>query len=86
MTNVEIEKKFKLAARLMELHGENPFKLRSYQTAADTVYNLQLELSGMSIDEITAIEGIGKGMANNISELLNSNTFEKGKVDKKSCN
>lgn len=76
MTNSEIEKKFKLTARLMELHGENPFKLRSYQTAADTVYNLQKALAEMTSDEIISTEGIGKGMANNITSLLEKGTFD----------
>jgi len=76
LTNSEIEQKLMLTARLMELHDDNTFKIRSYQTAADTIYRIQNELSTLSREEIVAIDGIGKGMANNISELLVSGTCE----------
>ena len=76
MTNSEITSKFKLAAKLMELHGENPFKLRSYQNISDTIYNQGVDLSGLSVNELEAIEGIGKGMAANIRSLVETGTFE----------
>ena len=34
MTNKEIARAFKLAGQLLELHDENPFKVRSFQNAA----------------------------------------------------
>ncbi|UXX79101.1 PHP domain-containing protein [Reichenbachiella carrageenanivorans] len=76
MTNAEIKNKLKLAAKLMELHGENPFKTRSYQTAADTISGLDVELSTLATDDIPQIEGIGKGMAANIVQLLERGSFE----------
>ena len=76
MTNAEIKSKFKLASKLMELHGDNPFKIRGYQTAADTISSLDVELNTLSEDEIPAIEGIGKGMASNISQLLERGSFD----------
>ncbi len=60
----------------MELHGDNPFKIRGYQTAADTISALDTEMSTMQIDEIPKIEGIGKGMAANITQLLERGSFE----------
>ncbi|WP_456459098.1 DNA polymerase/3'-5' exonuclease PolX [Reichenbachiella sp.] len=76
MTNAEIKSKLKLASKLMELHGDNPFKIRGYQTAADTISALDTEMSTMQIDEIPKIEGIGKGMAANITQLLERGSFE----------
>lgn len=76
MTNAEIKSKFKLASKLMELHGDNPFKIRGYQTAADTISGLDVELSNLSTDEIPKIEGIGKGMAANIIQLLDRGSFD----------
>ncbi|MDW3211246.1 MAG: DNA polymerase/3'-5' exonuclease PolX [Reichenbachiella sp.] len=76
MTNAEIKSKLKLASQLMELHGDNPFKIRGYQTAADTISALDTEMSTMQIDEIPKIEGIGKGMAANITQLLERGSFE----------
>ena len=60
----------------MELHGDNPFKIRGYQTAADTISSLDVELNTLSEAEIPAIEGIGKGMASNISQLLERGSFD----------
>ncbi|MEP1778924.1 DNA polymerase/3'-5' exonuclease PolX [Reichenbachiella sp.] len=76
MTNAEIKTKLKLASKLMELHGENPFKIRGYQTAADTISDLDKELHGLTTDEIPQIEGIGKGMAANIVQLLERGSFD----------
>ncbi len=76
VTNSEITKKFKLAAKLMELHGENPFKLRSYQTISDTIYGQDQELADLDLKALEAIEGIGKGMAANIRSLVETGSFE----------
>ncbi|MBU2914831.1 DNA polymerase/3'-5' exonuclease PolX [Reichenbachiella agariperforans] len=76
LNNSEIKNSLKLAAQLMELHGENPFKTRSYVSAADVVGGLDAELSTLSTDEILAIDGIGKGMATNISGLLERGSFD----------
>lgn len=76
MTNAEIKNKLKLASKLMELHGDNPFKIRGYQTAADTISDLDREMSALSDDEIPQIDGIGKGMAANIVQLLERGSFD----------
>lgn len=76
MTNAEIKKKLKLASKLMELHGDNPFKIRGYQTAADTISDLDTEMSTMTAEDIPKIEGIGKGMAANIQQMLERGSFD----------
>ena len=47
MTNKEIAKSFQLLGSLMELHGENPFKIRSYQNAYRTLRSLDQPLADM---------------------------------------
>jgi len=76
MTNKEIIKKLKLASKLMEMHGDNPFKIRSYQTASETIDDLEDELEKMSFKEILQIDGIGKGMAANIEMLNATESFD----------
>ncbi|MEP2023023.1 MAG: PHP domain-containing protein [Reichenbachiella sp.] len=76
MTNAEIKSKLKLASKLMELHGDNPFKIRGYQTAADTINGLDVEMNSMPLADIPNIEGIGKGMASNITQLLERGSFD----------
>lgn len=69
MTNKEIIKALRLTASLLELYGENQFKIRSYQTA---VYNLEREevdLTVLSEVELAELSGVGKSIAKIINEL-----------------
>lgn len=82
MTNKEIAKSFQLLGELMELHGENPFKIRSYQNAYLTLRKLDRPLGEMEEDEIAAIKGIGAAISGKINELLETgkmNTLERYK-------
>lgn len=77
MTNKDIARAFQLLSGLMELHGENPFKIRSYQNAYVVLRKLETPLSEMSDAEIGAVPGLGKAIVGKIRELL-----EKGEMDK----
>jgi DNA polymerase (family 10) len=70
MTNKEIAKSFQLLGELMELHGENPFKIRSYQNAYLTLRKLDRPLGEMRENEIADIKGIGSAISGKIKELL----------------
>lgn len=76
MTNKEIAQSFQLLGNLMELHGENSFKIRSYQNAYRTIRRLPEPLSEMADEDIASIKGIGKAILGKINELL-----DKGKMD-----
>ena len=45
MNNSAIADNFSLLARLMDIHGENSFKSKSYATAAFTIDKLPVELN-----------------------------------------
>lgn len=82
MTNKEIAKSFQLLGELMELQGENPFKIRSYQNAYLTLRKLDRPLGEMKEDEVAAIKGIGSAISGKIKELLETgkmNTLERYK-------
>jgi DNA polymerase (family 10) len=70
MTNKEIARKFQYLGDIMELHGENTFKIKSYQNVYLTLRKLPNPLSEMSRDEIEAIKGVGKAISDKIQELL----------------
>lgn len=70
MTNKEIAAQFKLLGNLMELHGENSFKIRSYTNAYLNLRKLPQELASMSEDEISELPGVGKAISSKIVELL----------------
>ncbi|PHN06502.1 DNA polymerase/3'-5' exonuclease PolX [Flavilitoribacter nigricans] len=72
MTNKEIAKTFQLLGNIMELHGENPYKIRSYQNAYINLRKLDRPLSEMSDEEIESLKGVGKAISGKIRELLDN--------------
>lgn len=80
MTNKQIATAFSDLAKIMELHDENPFKIRSYSSAYLTLRKVEQPLIEMSDEEITALKGVGKTIAGKIRELHESGkmmTYEK---------
>lgn len=61
---------------LMELHEENPFKIRGYSNAVFNLEKVERPLAAMPADEVTSLEGIGKSMAANIHQLLEKGSFD----------
>ncbi len=56
-------------AVLMELKGENPFKIRAYANAAHILTSLQEDIGSLvAKGELRKIKGIGKGLAAQIEE------------------
>src|SRR5690554_2504406 len=76
MTNKEIAKKFKLLGQLMELHGENSFKVKATDSAARKISKLPFPIAPKSIDELATIPGIGKSTAAKIDELVKSGVLK----------
>ncbi|MEM9991854.1 MAG: helix-hairpin-helix domain-containing protein, partial [Bacteroidota bacterium] len=70
MTNQVIAKTFQLLGGLMEVHGENPYKIRSYQSAYRKLRSWEAPLSQMEDADIAAIPGVGKAIHGKIRELL----------------
>lgn len=75
MTNKEIAKQFRTLAALLDLHGENAFKIRSYENAAISISRLEGILAEMTDAQITAVSGIGSAVAQKIRVLLQTGTF-----------
>jgi DNA polymerase (family X) len=76
MTNKEIARVFNNLAAIMELHDENPFKIRSYTNAYVTLRKLDKPLSEMPRREIDEIKGVGKAIGDKIQELLQTGDLE----------
>ena len=70
MTNKQIAAAFNLLAKLMELHSENPFKIRSYQNISGLINKLGTPLDKMDIDEINSLKGVGSAISDKIQQLL----------------
>jgi len=69
MTNNDIADQFALLSRLMDLHGENSFKAKSYSIAAYTLERLPAEAAEMSDAALFAVRGIGESMGKKVREL-----------------
>ncbi|MBK8568011.1 MAG: DNA polymerase/3'-5' exonuclease PolX [Saprospiraceae bacterium] len=76
MTNKEIAKQFQYLAEIMELHEDNPFKIKTYQNNYLTIRKLPEPLSDMSVDDMGKIKGIGSSTVAAIQEMLASGTMQ----------
>lgn len=70
--NTEIAEAFEEIANLLEIRGENPFRVRAYRNAARTISDLGEELSDRVErgEEIVGIPGIGKELALKIGQMV----------------
>ncbi|MEO6302455.1 MAG: helix-hairpin-helix domain-containing protein [Bacteroidia bacterium] len=74
MNSDQITEALDITAKLMELHNENPFKIKSIAAAAYRLDKLRYDFEGKTQEEISAIEGIGKSIASKINEFLTTGT------------
>lgn len=70
MDNKIIANHFSLLSQLMEIHGENSFRAKSYAAAAFTIKKLPLQLSELPNEQISSLKGIGTSSAEKIREIL----------------
>jgi DNA polymerase (family X) len=73
MDNYAIADQFSLLAKLMDIHGDNPFKAKSYAAAAFAIEKLPVQLSATAAEKIASFKGIGDSAAKKITELLQTN-------------
>jgi DNA polymerase (family 10) len=74
MKNTAIAKVFQDMADLLELKGENVFKIRAYQRAARTIEHLPKEIEVMlqEGEDLQTIPGVGEAIAKKTIELVNT--------------
>jgi DNA polymerase (family 10) len=76
MDNYEIAKRFSLLSKLMDIHGENSFKSKTYSIAAYRIEQLTVELQTLSPDKIFSINGIGDAIGKKILELTETGNMK----------
>jgi DNA polymerase (family 10) len=59
----------------MELHEENPFKIRSYQGGLNALERLEGDLMELSEQELAQVPGIGKSILEAIQSLKSNGSF-----------
>jgi DNA polymerase (family 10) len=70
MDNYAIADNFSMLSKLMDIHGENSFKAKSYAAAAFTIEKLPMQLAATEPNKIFAIKGIGESVGQKILEQL----------------
>jgi DNA polymerase (family 10) len=70
MDNLAIARVLAEIGDLLEIKNENPFKIRAYRNAAETIIHLGSPIAAMPPEERRGIPGIGKDLAARINELI----------------
>jgi DNA polymerase (family 10) len=76
MTNEAIADNFSLLSKLMDIHGDDAFKAKSYASAAFTIDKLETELSTLDPQTIFSQRGIGATTGKKIIEQLEIGQLE----------
>jgi DNA polymerase (family 10) len=75
MDNYIISDNLSLLAKLMDIHGDNPFKAKSFANAAFQIEKLTVPLQDTPRDAIFRIKGIGESTGKCVIEMLESGHF-----------
>jgi DNA polymerase (family X) len=76
MNNSAIADNFSLLAKLMDIHGENSFKTKTYAVAAFNIEKLPMQLKDTAREKLFTIKGIGDSVGRKVIELLDTGKLE----------
>jgi DNA polymerase (family X) len=76
--NAEIAAMFDQTADLLEIHGENQFRVRAYRRAARTIEGLPKSVRTLlsAGTDLSELPGIGKDLAGKIADILKNGRFK----------
>lgn len=77
MSNADIAQQLAALAQLLTSAGENPFKIKAYRRAAETIRSLGESVHELIVagTDLTGYSGIGKGIAGAIREIAATGTL-----------
>jgi DNA polymerase (family 10) len=76
MKNQEIARIFNDIADLLEIKGDNPFRIRAYRRAALNIESLSINVSETSRKELMKVPGIGQDLAGKIEEYVKTGKMQ----------
>jgi DNA polymerase (family X) len=77
LTNREIARIFDHIADILQFKDENPFKVRAYRQAANSIYHLDEDLHYLhEKDRLDEIPGVGKAIKGKFEEMLTKGSCE----------
>lgn len=72
MSNKEIAAQFSLLSKLMDIHGKNSFKSKTYSIVSYKISQLTVDLQTLSFEKIAQINGIGDAIAKKVIEIVST--------------
>ncbi|MBI5373578.1 MAG: DNA polymerase/3'-5' exonuclease PolX [Sphingobacteriales bacterium] len=72
MDNAAIADNFSLLAKLMDIHGENSFKSKTYSVAAFNIEKMPVSLKDTPREKLFGIKGIGESVGRKVTEMLDT--------------
>ena len=76
MKNQEIAKIFNEIAELLEIKGDNPFRIRAYQRAAMNIEGLSTSVETITHEELLKVPGIGQDLSGKIEEYIKTGKIQ----------
>ncbi len=77
MTRENLAEVLEEIAILLELKGENPFKIRAYRNGAEVVRNFDGDIVDRAVnDQLEGIEGIGEALRDKLHELASTGSLQ----------
>lgn len=78
MENVAIARVLAEIGDLLEIRGDNPFKVRAYRNASQVVRDCGERVASLSAADLRGLPGIGKDIATRVTELIETgSTFHR---------
>lgn len=76
--NAEIAQMFDQTAELLEIKGDNPFRLRAYRNAARVIERLPKSITSLlkAGEDLSELPGIGKDLAAKIATIVATHKFD----------
>lgn len=85
MKNALVAKVFYDIADMLDILGENPFRIRAYRRAAQSVENFSRDVEELGPDELMKIPGVGQDLAGKIQEIVQTGACKEYERLKKKC-
>lgn len=76
MDNIAIAENFELLAKLMDIHGENSFKSKTFTVAAFNIEKLPIQLKDTPREKLFSIKGIGESTGRKVAEMIDTGKLE----------
>jgi len=76
MRNQEVAEIFNDIADILEIKGDNPFRIRAYRRAAQNIDSFARDVAETSPEELQKIPGIGSDLAAKVQEYVQTGSLE----------